>query len=190
MVGGTMRIALTSAREGSKRLYRKELQELGGKCVIDWTLEQMMECKSFDLRILSTDWKELIDYCKPKYPDIIFIERKKELALSETPAQLYITNALEPYHAEGNEYCLLQSTSPLRPIDLIYLTNSEFTEKWQSLFTVNKYTLYPDGQIYWFRDIYDHWKSPALPILCEPTVQLDYPHDLVMARYLVDGGSF
>lgn len=180
-----MRIALTSAREHSKRLYQKELRKLGNKSVIEWTLEQMRDCKLFDLRLMSTDWEELIEMMEFKYPDIIFINRPKNLALDDTPAQNYITHALQPYHKEGNEYCLLQATSPLRSMALVYHTHTQFHRDYNSLFTVNRYTFYPNGQVYWFRDPTDIWKSPSFIHFCEPTIQLDYPHDLRIAEFLV-----
>lgn len=180
-----MRIALTSARETSKRLYRKELRKLGNKYIIEWTLEQMMACKLFDIRLMSTDWEELIEMMEWKYPEIIFIKRPKNLALVDTPAQAYITHALLPYKEEGNEYCLLQSTSPLRSMELVYDTYTQFHRDYNSLFTVNRYTLYPDGQVYWFRDPTDIWKAPSFPYFCDPSGNLDYPHDLRIAEFLL-----
>ena len=187
-------IALTSAREHSQRLLNKELQFLGDKYVIEWTLEQMRDCELFDIRIMSTDWKQLINLMDWKYPSILFPLRPKELALNDTPAQVYITYTINQFrkeHGIKNEnyiYCLLQSTSPLRTMGLIYRTYSKFIQgNYNSLFTVNKYTFFPDGQIYWFRDHKDIWKSPSYPYFCEPTVQLDYPHDLRIAEYFIRG---
>ena len=182
-----MIIALTSARENSIRLYRKELNKIGDKFVIEYTLEQMEACNLFDIRIMSTDWIELIELMKDKYPSIMFLERPKRLAQADTPAQEYIIHALELYKNGNHTFCLLQSTSPLRSLDLIYDTFSKFTKDYNSCFTINKYTLQPDGQIYWFKDIYNIWKEPCLPIFCEPSVDLDYPSDLGIANYLVRG---
>ena len=183
-----MRIALTSARENSRRLYRKELNDLGDKKVIEWTLQQMIDCEFFDLRIMSTDWMELINTFKDSYPEITFLERPKELAKWDVPAQDYITYTLEPYHEEGNAYCLLQSTSPLRDIDLVRRSLELFTIEYKSLFTVNKYSLETDGQIYWFRDYRDIFKGPSYVLECEPSVDLDYPYNLRVAEFLLRGG--
>ncbi len=178
-------VAITSAREHSRRLYRKELNELGGKYVIEWTLEQMANCNLFDVRIMTTDWVELINLMLDKYPTINFEGRSNSLAKDDTPAQDYISDTLEEYPPDKYIYCLLQSTSPLREMWLIYRTYQLFEEKYNCLFTVNKYTLETDGQIYWFRDPNDIFKKPGLPYLCEPSVDLDYPYNLRIAEYLV-----
>lgn len=179
-----MRIALTGCRKGSTRLQGKALSFIGDKGMIEYTLDQMVKCKLFDMCILTTDWMELINRFKDSYPEITFLERPKELALNETPAQAYITYTLEPYHQEGNEYCLLQSTSPLRETALIFETYKEF-KGYKSLFTVNKYTLENDGQVYWFRDYKDLYKIPGRPYLCEPSIDIDYERDLRVAEYLM-----
>lgn len=184
-----MKIALTSCRENSQRLYRKELNMLGDKTVMEYTLDQMMELKDiFDSFILTTDWLELINKFKDSYPEIKFLERPKYLAEHDVPAQDYITYTLEPYHDEGNSYCLLQSTSPLRSIELIRKSHELFTQEYMSLFTVNKFTLHTDGQIYWFRDHEDIYQAPSYVLRCEPTVDLDYPFNLRTAEFILKGG--
>lgn len=158
---------------------------LNFKYEIEYTLDQMRDCNLFDVRLMSTDWTKLIELMKPMYPEIIFIQRPRELALSDTPAQAYITHALEPYK-EDAIYCLLQSTSPLRKMDLIYKTYNKFIQgNFMSLFTINKYTLKPDGQIYWFRDYKDIWRYPACAYPCEPSVDIDYISDLRIAESLL-----
>ena len=182
-----MRIALTGCRKNSTRLHHKALRFLGNKTMIEYTLDQMVECKEFfDMCILTTDWLELINRFKDSYPEITFLERPKELALNETPAQDYITFTLEPYHQKGNEYCLLQSTSPLREMGLIFDTYKEFGG-YNSLFTVNKYTLENDGQVYWFRDYSNIYKAPGRPYLCEPSIDIDNKRDLRVAEYFMGG---
>lgn len=181
-----MKIALTSCREHSRRLYRKELNMLGSKTIMEYTLDQMVECKDlFDILIFTTDWKEILNKFRDSYPEIVFLERPKPLAENNAPAQAYISYTLEPYHQKGNEYCLLQSTSPLRKKELIYDTYKAFTEEYMSLFTVNKNTLQPDGQVYWFREYTDIFRSPSYIYCCKPTIDIDTKYNLRVAEFLL-----
>lgn len=180
-------VGLTSAREHSQRLHDKELNKLGEKYLIEYTLDQLAKLDIFDVRLMSTDWTRLIELMEQKYPTIQFIQRPKELALNDTPAQAYITHALQKYPPEEYIYCLLQSTSPLRMSHLIIKSFHDFKRfesKYDinSLFTVNRFTLKPDGQIYWFKDPNDIWKAPSSIILCNPSVDVDYISDVRIAE--------
>ena len=176
-------IALTSCRSGSKRLRRKELLKLDEKTIMEYTLDQMMECKDiFDLFLLTTDWLELIDMFEESYPEILFLKRPSYLAESNVSAQEYITYTLEPY--KDGIFCLLQSTSPLRKVSLIRDTYKAFTKEYMSAFTVNKYTLQPDGQVYWFREYTDIFRSPSYIYLCDPAIDIDTKYNLRVAEFL------
>lgn len=181
-----MRIALVGCREHSTRLYRKNMRLLNGKELIRYTLDQLVECgKFFDLRLLATDWMEILELVNEEYPIITPIQLPRHLAKKDVPAKDYIIYALDPYHKIGNEYCLLQPTSPLRQTELIYDTYKEFEKQYNSLFTINKYTLETDGQIYWFRDFMNIYRKPSKPYFCDPSVDVDYEYNLRIAEYLL-----
>jgi len=50
--------AIIPARAGSKRIKDKNLQEIGGKSLIQWSIEAAQRCKGIELVVVSTDSEE------------------------------------------------------------------------------------------------------------------------------------
>lgn len=187
-----MIIAIILAREGSKRLKGKNMVKLGGKPLIQWAIESAINSRVFDKIIVSSDWKLLLKKMKKLFKEQVeFRERLKVLSMDDTPGDAVIQYELKEFEEETpneNQYCILEPTSPFRSHDLIQNTLEKFTPDYNSLFTVNKYTLQPDGLIYWFRDPFDVWKTPSNIIFNEPVIDIDYVYNLRVAEYLMRCG--
>lgn len=107
------KIAIITARSGSKGLPNKNVLLANGKPLIAYSIEAAIESKCFDKIIVSTDSQEYIDLLS-HYP-IDFIKREKHLATDTASSFVVIEDALIKYQNQYFDYfVLLQPTSPLR----------------------------------------------------------------------------
>lgn len=80
------------------------LSILGDKCLIDWTIEAVLESKEIDDVLISTPDQKVQDYVRERYGDkVILYKRMKDLARINVP--------LEPSLIEIIEYCLTKNKS-------------------------------------------------------------------------------
>ena len=66
-------IAITLARGGSKGIPKKNLAEINGKKLIDYTIEAAKKSTLIDRYIVSTDDEQIADYCIKKNIEVPFI---------------------------------------------------------------------------------------------------------------------
>jgi CMP-N,N'-diacetyllegionaminic acid synthase len=102
-------VALIPARGGSKGIPRKNLAPLGGKPLLEWTLEAAREAQTVTRIVLSTDDEEIA--AAAGKTDVL--PRPKELAADSTPMLDVIRHAVRELGAP-DVLVLLQPTSPLR----------------------------------------------------------------------------
>jgi CMP-N,N'-diacetyllegionaminic acid synthase len=112
-------IALIPARGGSKGVRRKNIRQLAGKPLIEWTIGEALRCPSISRLIVSTDDEEIAQVARGLGAEVPFL-RPPGIAL-DTTAMIEV--ALHALHwiegAEGSlpEYLLLlQPTSPFRTV--------------------------------------------------------------------------
>ena len=109
-----MILAIIPARSGSKRIKDKNIYELCGKPLIDYTVEAALESGVDDVVISSDTESYARKNCK-------FFKRPKELAKDETPMLPVLLDVVETYEltqkVKVDIVCLLQPTSPLRTSD-------------------------------------------------------------------------
>jgi CMP-N-acetylneuraminic acid synthetase len=67
------------AREGSKRVPRKNLRLMNGKPMISYVIESVLQTKVTENCYVNTDAEELIEYVKNAYPQMKIYLRAKEL---------------------------------------------------------------------------------------------------------------
>ena len=72
-------LAIIPARGGSKRLPRKNLLPVGGKPLIDYTLNAVVDSQYFDTVLFSSDDDEMLDYAS-KYKQVTIEKRDSSLA--------------------------------------------------------------------------------------------------------------
>ena len=106
-------VAVIPARGGSKGIPKKNLLQIGGRPLIEWTLEAVVEATNAFRLIVSTDSQEISQVSRDMGAEIVV--RPEELGLDTTATEPVISHALAQLGIEGNT-CLviLQATSPIR----------------------------------------------------------------------------
>ena len=132
-------VVIVPARGGSKGVKRKNIRDLCGKPLINYTLEAAKrDLPEADL-FVTTDDLEIADVCRNIGADVLM--RTEELSNDKALMPPVVLNALEQLEEEGKNYdlvILLQPTCPFRPKGL--LTNvvaSMEEEEVNSLITVS-----------------------------------------------------
>lgn len=112
-------LAIVPARGGSKRLPRKNVADLGGKPLIDWTIEAALQSKIPTKILVSSDDNEILQVAD-RFHSITALKRPTNLATDTATTAAVIAHALEEEASIGNLYdtiIILQPTSPLRSGD-------------------------------------------------------------------------
>lgn len=106
---------IVPARGGSKRIPRKNVAPLGGKPLLQYTLEQIAGAKCTDRAMVSTDDAEIAALSRAA--GIRVIDRPAALASDDASTESVLLHALDVLEAEGTvpEWIMtLPPTSPLR----------------------------------------------------------------------------
>ena len=104
-------LAIIPARGGSKRLPRKNILDLAGKPLIEWSIEAGLKSKYIDKVVLTSEDAEILAIAKDIGVEVI--ERPDELSRDTSTTFDVIKHAVES--VEKYDYIvLLQPTSPLR----------------------------------------------------------------------------
>lgn len=109
-------IAFIPARAGSKGIPNKNLIDVAGKPLIQWTIEAAQKSNKIDTVVVTSDGDSILDFSK-KFKGITILKRPNNLALDNTPTVPVILHAIEELKISADEYShliLLQPTSPLR----------------------------------------------------------------------------
>lgn len=109
-------LGLIPARGGSKGLPGKNIKVLGGKPLIQYTLDSASQSSLLDNVIVSTDSEEIAQCVRGLGGNVPFL-RPPELALDDTPTLQVVKHALQYSLDKGEKYeavCLLQVTTPFR----------------------------------------------------------------------------
>lgn len=111
-------LGVITARGGSKGLPRKNIRELHGKPLIEYTIQTALSAADlFHRVIVSTDDEEIAEIARRAGADVPFM-RPQHLASDEAPTLHVLQHAIE--YIEKNEgvaidwVLVLQPTSPLR----------------------------------------------------------------------------
>lgn len=107
-------LCLITARGGSKGIPKKNIIDLGGKPLIEWTIDCALKSKFIDRVVLSSDDEEIIKVALSSGCDVPFV-RPKELAQDQSGSAEVIIHALTnlPHY---DYFVLLQPTSPFRSV--------------------------------------------------------------------------
>jgi CMP-N-acetylneuraminic acid synthetase len=131
MINGDRILAIIPARSGSKRLPGKNIKELCGKPLIQWTIEAGLGCKFIDEVIVSTDDDQIAKLALELGASVPFM-RHSELSLDNSSSVDVVIHAIDYFKKQGIEFeyiMLLQPTSPLRTskhiFDAIQLLNEK-----------------------------------------------------------------
>jgi len=115
-------VTVIPARGGSKSIPKKNIRELKGKPLIQYSIEYSLKCPLVSHTVVSTDSQEIADIARKKGAEIYFL-RPVEYAQDTTPdypVMRHALDSLEEILRKVIDYIiLLRPTSPLRPPDLI-----------------------------------------------------------------------
>lgn len=109
-------LALVPARGGSKGIKRKNITTLGGRPLIEYTIEAALSSKYIDAVIVSTDNQEIASVARGMGAQVPFV-RPANLATDEARTIDVVLHAVEYLESKKDEYetlVLLQPTQPLR----------------------------------------------------------------------------
>ncbi|KGQ45299.1 acylneuraminate cytidylyltransferase [Gallibacterium anatis] len=121
------KIAIITARSGSKGLPNKNVLLVNGKPLIAYSIEAAINSHQFEKIIVTTDSQEYIDLLS-HYP-IEFVKRSPQLATDTASSFVVIEDVLNRYkNIEFDYFVLLQPTSPLRTEKHIIEANKKFEE--------------------------------------------------------------
>jgi len=109
-------LGIIPARGGSKGIPKKNIQLLGGKPLVAYTIEASLESKKLTRTILSTDDEEIADISRKYGVEVPFI-RPKAISTDSSNAIEVIKHALNELEQDNIIYdyiVMLQPTSPFR----------------------------------------------------------------------------
>ncbi len=83
------------AREGSKRVPRKNMRSMNGKPMISYTVEAALEANITTHNYINTDSKEICDYIQNKYPTFRVYKRDPVLASDQASSDQFNLDIIE-----------------------------------------------------------------------------------------------
>lgn len=109
-----MILGLIPARGGSKRVPRKNLKQLAGRPLIEWTIEAARQSAWLDTVAVTTEDDEIHWVAIENGIAVI----RRPMLLATDTANIYdaIRHALARFQGDYTHVCLLHPTSPLRSV--------------------------------------------------------------------------
>lgn len=150
-------LAIIPARKGSKRLKNKNIKNFCGKPLIQWTIDQAINCSLIDKVFVSTD-SEIIKNISIKTGAEVPFLRPDNLSQDNSSTNECIIHFLENIKEHYDIIVLLQTTSPLRQSFHISESIQKFisTDNIESLVSVKKKSNPPANAS---KSIYDLYNS-------------------------------
>lgn len=115
------RIAIITARAGSKRIPQKNIKEFCGKPIISYAIQAALETNVFDEVMVSTDSEE-IAYIAREYGAVVPFLRSSKNADDFATTEDVIMEVVSEYHKLGKDYdtiCCLYPTAVFLTTDII-----------------------------------------------------------------------
>lgn len=99
------------AREGSKRVPRKNMREMNGKPMISYAVEATLNANITKHMYVNTDSQEIIDYIEKAYPDFKTYKRDEKLANDQASSDQFNLDVIEKF--EPNTLIMINPVCPL-----------------------------------------------------------------------------
>ena len=115
-------IAIIPARSGSKGIHGKNIIPLGGRPLIEYSIEVAVESSNVDFVIVSSDSAEILEVSKKFGKKVIPVQRPYELAKDNSSSESVVIHAADFLVNRGitiDCIALLQPTSPFRKVEFI-----------------------------------------------------------------------
>jgi len=127
-------VSIIPARSGSKGIRDKNLQVIGGKTLLEWTILASIKSEKVDRTIVSTDSEMYAELCLKTGAEVPFI-RPADISGDNATDFQFISHAMDFLETEGKISDLLVHLRPTTPI-----RNPETIDKAVSEFNKNKKT--------------------------------------------------
>ncbi len=136
--------AFILARKNSKGLLRKNIKHLGGRPLIEWTLDYLCHSDKIDKICISTDDDFIIDKYSHNYNAKILVHKRPPNLcgdLTQTEEVLKeACSAMEKYIEKKHFGVYMQITEPFRPPNILDLCINKFESgKFDSVFAATEY---------------------------------------------------
>ncbi len=139
-------IGVIPARQGSKEIKNKNLVSLGGKPLVQYTIEAAIEAVTIDYVVLTTDCSQILSLAQQYSVDYVR-DRPAELASDTATTQDVVADVLAWLKNEFNivvdVIVLLQPTSPFRVKMDIDTAVGMLTDEADSVISVNQVREHP-----------------------------------------------
>lgn len=109
-------LGLIPARGGSKGVPNKNIKSLGGKALIEYSIEAGLASQDITHLVVSTDSEKIAAISRSAGAEVPFL-RPAHLATDQSPTIGTVLHAVEFYKEKGIDFqavCLLQPTCPFR----------------------------------------------------------------------------
>ena len=112
-------LIIIPARKNSKRIKNKNLVKVLNKPLILWTINyaKKLQRKNYDL-VVTSDCNKVKKICSKE--KVFFLKRPKKISNNYTSMHEVIFHTVNNFNQDYKYIILLQPTSPLRKIDLVY----------------------------------------------------------------------
>lgn len=132
------KVAMITARGGSKRIPRKNIKEFCGKPIIAYSIEAALASGVFDTVMVSTDDEEIAAIAKQYGAEVPFYRSEKTSNDFATTADV-ILEVLEEYEKRGESFDMVCCIYPTAP----FLTAKRLKEAVEKLEAADADTLLP-----------------------------------------------
>jgi len=132
------KVAIITARGGSKRIPRKNIKDFLGKPIIAYSIEAALESELFDEVMVSTDDEEIASIASKYGAKIPFLRSKKNADDFASTVDVII-EVLQAYEEKGIEYdygCCIYPTAP-------FINETLLNETFDFLIEYNYDTTFP-----------------------------------------------
>lgn len=150
-------IAVIPARGGSKGIKNKNLYKICGKSLIDYSIESLMQVKTLDDILVSTDSLKIQEHVNEKWPNVIVVKRPSEISGDFEVSESAIVHSINYYESNIDSIdnvLFVQCTSPLTD-------SCDFSEILDMLKEYDSVGCYVDDYGYFFEE--DSIFTPRLP---------------------------
>lgn len=142
MINNRKVYAIIPARGGSKGVPKKNIKELNGIPLINYSIEYALSSPYIDAIIITTDCDDIKNKINNSFTElrkIIILDRPSELATDEATTESAIEHVIKSKTFKKEDVLvLLQPTSPLRPKDSLNEILEKFIDQnYDSLLTLS-----------------------------------------------------
>ena len=113
--------AFIFARGGSKGILNKNMQKIGGKPLVEWSIDAAKACDAIENIFVSTDDQQISSYCENL--DVVVIDRPAHLAsdtAAEWDAWVHAVKWVQNRYGYFDKFVSLPPTSPFKLVSDIY----------------------------------------------------------------------